>query len=163
MAEPILTAAQIEARLQRLAIEIWEHNADVKQLILLGIEGQGAAVAAELASILRPRVPFPILVGTAVVDKKALIPPPIALKSIEPSSLSKGPVVLVDDVLNTGRVLSYAFAALLPFGPPKIQLAVLVARHHSLFPLKPDFVGHSLSTTLEEHIEVRLGEGAFLI
>jgi pyrimidine operon attenuation protein / uracil phosphoribosyltransferase len=70
--------------------------------------------------------------------------------------------VLVDDVLNTGRILSYAFAALLPYSPPKVEVAVLVARNHSLFPLKPDFIGHELSTTLEEHIEVRLGEGAFL-
>jgi len=163
MAEPILNAAQIKARIRRLAIEIWEHNSDAKQLILLGIEGQGAAFAAELAQVLGERVPFPVVLGTIVIDKKALIPPPITLKGVEAGSLQEGPVVLVDDVLNTGRVLSYAFAALLPYGPPRIQLAVLVARHHSLFPLKPDFVGHSLSTTLEEHIEVRLGEGAFLI
>jgi len=159
---PILTAKQCRGRIRRLAMQIWEENAEAKQLFILGIAGQGAAIAQELWAELKERAPFTLGLGTIEIDKHTAIPHMVTITGIALDQLATTPLVLVDDVLNTGRILSYAFAALLPYGPPKIEVAVLVARNHSLFPIKPDFVGHSLSTTLEEHIEVRLGEGAFL-
>lgn len=159
---PILTAEQCRGRIRRLALQIWEANADATRLNIVGIAGQGAAIAADLADELRTRVPFTLGLGTVEMEKHQNRPPQTRLIGLEASELTDAPLVLVDDVLNTGRTLAFAFASLLAYAPSRVQVAVLVARHHALYPIAPDFVGHSLSTTLEEHIEVRMGEGAFL-
>jgi pyrimidine operon attenuation protein / uracil phosphoribosyltransferase len=159
---PILTSAQCQGRIRRLAMEIWEQNADVDQLFLLGIAGQGQIIAEAIAQALHERVSFRLEIGQIAINKRAASTQDATLTGLPLAELGHTPIVLIDDVLNTGRVLAQALSALMAYGPPRVQVAVLVARNHGLFPIRPDFVGFSLSTTLEEHIEVRLDEGAFL-
>jgi pyrimidine operon attenuation protein/uracil phosphoribosyltransferase len=152
----ILDAAAALRRIRRMAYEVAEQNTGESGLVILGIEGNGTVVAAQLIRELQAIVRMPIQTGTIVINKKA----PLDAR-IEPGFDAGGKVVLlVDDVSNTGKTLLYALKPLLDFQPKKIQTLVLVERSHKLFAVQPDFVGLSVSTTLQEHISVETKEGA---
>ncbi|RYE84769.1 MAG: hypothetical protein EOO65_01680 [Methanosarcinales archaeon] len=98
---------------------------------------------------------FPVRTGTLLVNKKA----PLDARLQESLSLNNCVVLIVDDVSNTGKTLLYALRPLLEQYPKKIQTLVLVERSHKLFAVQPDFVGLSVSTTLQEHISVETADG----
>jgi len=154
----ILTAAQIDQKLKRMAFEIWEKNSREKELILIGIEETGAAVARAIMNILGEISPLKVNFFTLHINKKNPLEEDIRLSA---GPVAGKAVVLVDDVANSGKTLLYALKPLLDHEPGKIQIAVLVDRKHKNFPVTPDIVGHSVSTTLQEHIIVNYEKGKF--
>lgn len=152
----ILTAAQIEQKLKRMAFEIWEKNSGEKELCLIGIEEVGAAVAGKIKDILTDISPLKVSLSSIKINKKNPLSEDILLPAI---SFDGKVVVLIDDVANSGKTLLYAIKPLLDVAPKKIQVAVLVDRKHKNFPVIPDIIGHSVSTTLQEHIIVNFEKG----
>lgn len=152
----ILTAAQIEQKLRRMAFEIWEKNSEETEISIIGIEEVGAAVASKIQELLLEISPLKINLSSITIDKKNPLQKEITLSA---GSLTDKTVILVDDVANSGKTLLYAIKPLLAFEPRKIQIAVLVDRKHKNFPVTPDIIGHSVSTTLQEHIIVNFEQG----
>lgn len=141
-----------------MAFEVYENNAKEKLLILAGIEGQGHAFAKILAKEIKAIAGIEVHVVKVSVDKLAETQSEVAIDAT--SSFKKKVVILVDDVLNSGRTLAYAMKPFLETGVKKIEVAVLVNRSHTLFPITPTYTGYELSTTLTDHVEVKLGKDA---
>ena len=160
---PLFTAAQCQAQIARLAVQILEANYEQSALCLLGIEGQGAALAQMLSEQINKRRAAGVSVGTLHMPKHVGSLPTVTLQGLPSEVLPGSTAVLVDDVLNTGQTLAYAFTWLMGYNPANVQVAVLVGRDHRRYPIAPDFVGHRVSTTLEAHIEVVLGQGVYLV
>jgi len=146
----ILDRQQIDRKLQRMAYEIWEHNSNEQGIVLIGIESGGVAVAKSLAARLKKISPLTVDMLSLKLNKKQPLKDVIQVNA----DLSGKSVVLADDVANSGKTLLYALKPLLDQEPAKIMVAVLVDRKHKSFPVTPDIVGHSISTTLQEHIVV---------
>jgi pyrimidine operon attenuation protein / uracil phosphoribosyltransferase len=151
-----ILSKEIAARkLRRMALEIMERNYDEPQLVLVGIKDNGVMIADKLANHLKEVFKGEVLVAALTIDKKR---PAEVL--IEPFiDFDNKVVVLIDDVANSGRAMLYSLKPLLNAYPKKIQTAALVARTHKSFPIALDYVGLSISTTLDEHIYVEVQEG----
>lgn len=147
----ILTAAQIELKLKRMAYEIWEKNSEEKEIIVVGVEHGGAVVARNIAAILKNISNLKVKFFGLSINKKEPLTEDILMDA---GQLNGKIVVLIDDVANSGKTLLYAIKPLLDYTPRSIQIAVLVDRKHKSFPVTPDFIGHSVSTTLQDHIIV---------
>jgi len=159
----ILDEAVAEKKLCRMALEILENNADEKELVFAGIRESGSVVAKriqEIISELSPAIKTVLL--TIILDKRE--PKEITLD--HKMDFNGKVIIMVDDVANSGKTLLYALKPFLEYQPRKIQTLVLVERSHNSFPVRPDYVGVSISTTLQEHIFVEVdGEkvlGAYL-
>lgn len=157
----ILTDADIRRRLTRLAWQLREANFDAPALHLVGIDGGGGYRLAELLTAeLATAAPNVLLHLTRLTLDKAdpLRGAPIALAPpIE--AFGPAPVVLVDDVLNSGRTLAYALAEVLRRGAARVQTVLLVDRQHPAFPVAATFSGLTLATTDAEHVRVELPAG----
>ena len=151
----ILTADQIERKLQRMARELLEVHAHAPEVVLVGIAGQGEAVAERLARILAGIAPEMRTVRmTLRLHKQDPAGKPAEFSA--PHEVLRGKaVVVVDDVLNSGRTLIHAVRHVLDAGAERITAAILVDRIHRSFPVRADVCGLSLSTTLKERIEVQ--------
>lgn len=157
-AEPllILDAAQIEQKLNRLAYQVYENNFDEKELLICGLAERGYFLAEQLYNILKDIVPFPISLHKVVLDKENLNG---GENYLSPDAKVKGKsVILCDDVLYTGRTLAYAAVPFLKGNVGKLQCLVLIHRNHLTFPVQPTYIGMSLATTLQEHVNVKFGE-----
>jgi pyrimidine operon attenuation protein / uracil phosphoribosyltransferase len=148
----ILDTLQIKQKLNRLAYQVYENNFSEKELFVVGIEGNGYFVAVRLADKLKEISPLRISVGKITLDKEQPWKGTPQTDFAE-SAFANKTIVLVDDVLNSGKTLMYAVRLFLDKPVKKINTVVLVDRSHTRFPVKADFVGLSLSTTLQEHIE----------
>ena len=158
----ILSKEVVEKKLRRMAFEILENNIDEKEIILAGIRESGSVVAKVIQKML----------GEISAIKTELIT--ITLDKNEPTNVSLNKsydfngkvIVVIDDVSNSGKTLLYALKPFIVSHPKKIQTLVLVERTHTSFPVRPDYVGLSIATTLQEHIFVEVkGEvvmGAYL-
>lgn len=146
----ILTPEIIDLKIQRMAYQIWEQNASVRHLVMVGIADNGCVLAEILATQLRNISPLTVSIIRLEMDKAN---PLNSFPKIE-EDLSGKSVILVDDVSNSGKVALYALRAITAYLPNKISIAVLVDRKHKNFPVHPNIVGHSLSTTLQENITV---------
>jgi len=153
----ILTGQQVGQKIKRMAFEVYEHNFQEKEVVFAGIDGQGYTLATLLAKQLEEISPIKARVVKVNIDKSAPLQGKIELDA-EPSSFKKKCVVVVDDVLNTGKTLAYAMKPFLDVEVKKIEVAVLINRSHSKFPIQPTYTGFGLSTTLTDHIEVILGK-----
>lgn len=151
----ILDQERIDWKLQRMAYQIWEHNSNETTITLAGIAGNGLAVAESLAERLRKISQLQVNVISIKINKKQPREDNIHMDT----DLNGSSVVLVDDVANSGKTLLYALRPLLMFDLKKIMIAVLVDRKHKSFPVYTDIVGHSVATTLQEHIEVETEDG----
>lgn len=151
----ILDENQIKQKITRLAFEIAEQNYSTDEVILLGINNNGHQFAKLVQKKLKT-----ILKVTCSVVRITLNPAKPLDYPIETSKplkdLNNKTVIIVDDVANTGRTIFYAFEPLLKMLPFKLQVLVLVDRKHKLFPIKVDYVGLSLATTMRENISVKL-------
>lgn len=166
MAEiPILTATQIQQKIRRIASQLYETNFDEKALVLAGVAGEGYELARRLADVLQQIAPFTVSLVQLNIDKTQAALPLIDLPD-PVSDYSQKVVVLIDDVLNSGRTLAFGMQPFLSVAVRKIQVAVLVNRNHPRYPIAADFIGLELATTLNEHIEVMLSdterEGVYL-
>src|SRR5438874_195291 len=159
----ILHASAIQRALTRIAHEIAERNEASADLVLVGIQRGGVHLAQRLSSILSQILGQSVPAGSLDVsmhrdDLDHRIAPPV-LPTIMPFNVTGKTVVLVDDVLFSGRTTRAALDALNDFGRPKrVQLAVLIDRGHRELPIKADFVGKNVPTSLSERINVRLQE-----
>src|SRR5882762_7328633 len=149
----ILDAPQINQKIKRMAYEIYENNFREKAVVLAGIEGQGYSFAQLLAKELASISEIQPIVVKVSLDKLAPLQSEISI-DVDGKALKKKCVILVDDVLNTGRTLAYSLKPLLNLEVKKIEVAVLVNRSHPMFPIMPAYTGLELSTTLNEHVEV---------
>ena len=155
----ILTRMQAEQKLHRMALELAEKlSGDDAPLIILGIRENGEVIAAQIAGYLKKYISNPITQLWVEMDKSH----PDTIEISEPQDFSGKHVVLVDDVTNSGRTLLYALKPLMNSYPLSIQTLVLVERMHNQFPVKADYVGLSVATTLQEHIQVEVENGEVL-
>src|SRR5216110_10249 len=161
---PIMDAEAIRRALRRIAHEIIEQNADLKSVVLAGIPLRGIEVARRLAEFIREVAEIDIETGAIDVamhrdDVGTRAELPVVRASELPLPLEGRTVVIVDDVLYTGRTIRAAMDAISSFGrPARIQLAVLIDRGHRELPIRPDYVGKNLPTATGEQIQVRLQE-----
>lgn len=151
----ILTRKQIEQKINRLAIEIVENNFDAKEIVLAGINNNGLKFAKLIEKQLQMITDRKITLVNLKLNPAAPLSAEIDL-NVESKSLKNKPVIIVDDVANTGRTIFFAFKPFLEVLPRKIEVAVLVDRKHKSFPVKVDYVGLSLATTMKDNIEVTL-------
>jgi len=165
MPEPatILNTSTLERALQRMAHEIAERNDSARDLVLIGIQRGGVFLAHRLAGLLKDILSQPIPVGSLDVsmhrdDFGNRLAPDVHPTQI-PFDITGKTVVLVDDVLFSGRTTRAALDALNDFGrPQRVQLAVLIDRGHRELPIKADFVGKNVPTSLRERVNVQLKE-----
>lgn len=152
----ILNAEQVRQKITRIACEIYENHSKEKKIIIVGISKRGFIHAKRIASELSSISNIAIELAELTMNKKDVHQPVIL--SVDASALKNKPVVLVDDVLNSGAVLMFAAKNLLDTGLQHLSTAVLVDRRHRSYPIRADFVGLTLSTTLQEHISVEFDE-----
>ena len=148
----ILSKEVAEKKLRRMAYEILENNLDEKEIILAGIRESGSVVARTLQQMLKEISTIKTELITLSLDKKqpkeVLVNPAV--------DFNNKVIIIIDDVSNSGKALLYALKPFLDFHPKKIQTLVLVERSHTSFPVRPDYVGLSIATTIQEHIYVEV-------
>lgn len=153
----ILDAVQIKQKIRRIAYEIYEHNFNEKTIVIAGIEGQGYTLAKLLIKEVESISPIKTLLVKVSLDKSAPQQTEVGL-DCNLKDLQKKCIILVDDVLNTGRTFAYGLKPFLNIEVKKIETAVLVNRSHPLFPIYPQYTGYELATTIRDHVEVVLGK-----
>ncbi len=165
MAEKIiLTPEDIRRTLARITHEIIEHNKVIEHLVLVGIHTRGVPIAKRLAANIKVFEGIEIPVGALDIslyrdDLSSLDLQPIVQRTDIPVDIDGKSIVLVDDVLYTGRSTRAAMDALIDLGRPQsVQLAVLVDRGHREMPIRPDYVGKNIPSARHEEIRVQLVE-----
>lgn len=159
-----MDGVQIHRTVTRIAHEIVERNKDVEELILVGIRNRGVPLAERIAGEIRQFEHIDVPVGALDItlyrdDLQMIARNPVIGKTEITVDINRRTVVLVDDVLFTGRTVRAALDELIDFGRPKaIQLAVLIDRGHREFPIRADFVGKNVPTANHETVEVLLEE-----
>ena len=148
----ILDSVQISQKLNRMAYQVYENNFKEKELLIVGIDGNGYKVAEKIVAILNSISSIKTKLGKIKMDKENPWSFEPKIDFTEKDFENKS-VILVDDVLNSGKTLMYAVKMFLDKPVKKINTVILVDRSHTRFPVKADFVGLTLSTTLQEHIE----------
>ncbi len=160
----LMDAVGIKRALTRIAHEIVEKNKGISNLALVGIRRRGVPLAERLAALISDFEGVQIPVGLMDInlyrdDLTTLSNQPVIHKTEVPFSVNGKKVILVDDVLYTGRTIRAALDALIDLGRPKfIQLAVLVDRGHRELPIRADFVGKNVPTSSKEVVKVKLTE-----
>jgi pyrimidine operon attenuation protein/uracil phosphoribosyltransferase len=150
----ILTQQVAEKKLRRMAYEILEHNAGETELILAGIRDNGAAIARTIQHLLQEITNGALAIRLISISLDKKQPREVSLSENLP--FDDQVIIVVDDVAMSGKTLLYAMKPFLDAHPRKIESLVLVGRTHKTFPVQPDYVGLSLSTTLQEHIYVEV-------
>jgi pyrimidine operon attenuation protein / uracil phosphoribosyltransferase len=151
----ILDHVQIAQKVRRIAYEIFEKNFEETELVLAGIQGEGYVFAQLLQEELAQIAPFKLYLVQVIFDKNSPYDNTVNFDCDEQLFENKA-IVVIDDVLNTGRTLAYSLAPFVSIPVKKIQVAVMVDRDFRRFPIKADFTGYSLATTINEHVTVRL-------
>ncbi len=163
-AVPVMDAEAMRRALRRVAHEIIERNPQLEKVVLAGIPSRGVEIARRIAAFIREIENINVQTGVIDVamhrDDVGTRPElPVVRASELPLPLEGRTVVIVDDVLYTGRTVRAAMDAISSFGrPARIQLAVLIDRGHRELPIRPDYVGKNLPTATGEQIQVRLQE-----
>jgi pyrimidine operon attenuation protein / uracil phosphoribosyltransferase len=151
----ILDRSKTLQKVKRIAFEIYENNFDEEEIILAGIAGEGFVFAQMLQKNLEEISKLKINIAKIIFDKNADFQPDITLESSVDTFRNKV-IIIIDDVLNTGRTLAFCLRPFLSIPIKKLQVAVLVDRNHPKFPMAADYVGYGLSTTISEHVKVIL-------
>lgn len=162
----ILTKAQVDVMVMRMSHQVHEVFYGFEELIIVGIEAQGLMLANQIADhLIRMKAMKPTRIGLSL-NKHQASKPEIRFSPALPN-LNGKPVLLVDDVLNSGRTLAYCLDPLLAFELPMLHVAVLVERTYRKFPVAATITGLPLGTTLEENVVVNLSEagkeGVYLV
>jgi pyrimidine operon attenuation protein / uracil phosphoribosyltransferase len=148
----ILSAEVAAKKLKRMAYEILESNFGETGFVLAGIRESGTVIAQTIQNLLVEIAGLNTELITVTLDKKN----PTEVLLSRKTDLQNKVIILIDDVSNSGKTLLYATQPFLDSQPKKIQTLVLVERSHNMFPVKPDYVGLSVATTLQEHIYVEV-------
>lgn len=148
----ILDEGTVARKLQRIAYEIIENNLDEKEIILAGVKDNGSTIARNIQQLLKAISDIRTELIEISLDKKA--PKEVTLSKY--MDFTNKVIVVVDDVANSGKTMLYAIKPFLAYLPKKIQTLALVERTHKIYPVTSDYVGLSVSTTLQEHIFVEV-------
>jgi pyrimidine operon attenuation protein/uracil phosphoribosyltransferase len=162
----VMDADRMSRAITRMAHEIVERNRGLDELALVGIRTRGVPLARRLARALKeingdeePTGALDITLYRDDLMRNPVGPQPVVRRTEIPFSIDDRKILLVDDVLYTGRTIRAALDALIDFGRPRgIQLIVLVDRGHRELPIKPDYVGKNVPTSLKQSVQVRLQE-----
>src|SRR5437016_3290969 len=160
---PIMDAEAVRRALRRIAHEIIEQNADLKSVVLAGIPLRGIEIARRLSEFIREVAKIDTETGTIDVamhrdDVGTRAELPVVHASKLPLPLEHRTIIIVDDVLFTGRTARAALDAINSFGrPARIQLAALIDRGHRELPIRADYVGKNLPTSMNEKVQVHIG------
>ncbi|MBC7744180.1 MAG: phosphoribosyltransferase [Flavobacterium sp.] len=150
----ILNKKQISQKIDRMAYQVLEDNLNETEIVIAGIVETGYTIAIRLKTVLEKISQIKIILMKIELDKTSK-----HLKAntdIEIDSVKNKVIILVDDVLNSGRTLAYGLGIFLDVPLKKLRTLVLVDRNHRIFPVSPDFTGLELATVLKEHVEVVL-------
>lgn len=150
----ILDKATADQKLHRLALEVAEQVDKSEELIIIGIKTSGLVIGEKIGEIVKQYIPS-VKVISATLDKRT----PKDINLSEEIDFDGKSILITDDVSNSGKTMLYALKPLLAFHPKRIQTLVLVERMHKSFPVKPDYVGSSIATTLQDHIYVEVENG----
>ena len=153
--QEILSHIKIEQKINRIAHQLLENTIGQETVFILGIEGNGFYFAEKLAEVMRLHSSEKIQVIKITINKEEPWNNEINL-SCNQEELKNHFIILVDDVINSGKTMQYALTEILKFPTKSIKTATLVDRKHRRFPIKADFVGMSLSTTLKDRVEIDL-------
>jgi len=162
----VMDADRVSRSLTRIAHEILERNRGVENLALVGIRARGVPIAERLAAALKGLTGIDVPTGALDITlyrddlmRHAVGPQPVIRRTEIPFSIDDRLILLVDDVLYTGRTIRAALDALIDFGRPKaIQLVALVDRGHRELPIRADYVGRNIPTSQQQSVQVRLVE-----
>ena len=162
-ASKILDKKELQQKVNRLAWQVYERNYTQKEIVIVGIEKRGVVLSKRLANVISDISDLKVSSATISLDKDNPYSSEIIF-SLDSKKIENKVVILVDDVLNSGKTLMYATKEFLSVPIQKLSTLVLVNRNHNRFPIKADYEGMSLSTTLQEHINVIFGkeEGVYL-
>jgi pyrimidine operon attenuation protein/uracil phosphoribosyltransferase len=153
----ILDNDAIKQKTIRIAYQLVEDNYDEKEIYMIGVYPNGYEYARKLKKEIENIGSCSVKLLMLKINKQKPLETDIELE-LGKNTLDNKTVILVDDVANTGKTLYYALKPVMQYTPRKVQAAVLVDRLHKLFPVSADFVGLSLSTTMQEHISVEFDE-----
>lgn len=148
----ILDKKQIQQKINRIAYQILEDNLNEKEIVLAGIWDRGYKLAVRLKKVLTKISDLKITMLKVELDRVAS--KLIASTDLDESHWKNKVIILVDDVLNSGKTLAYGLGVFLNTPHKKIRTVVLVDRSHKIFPIATDFVGLQLATVLKEHVDV---------
>jgi len=148
----ILDKTQISHKLKRIAYQIYESNTNEEEIVIAGIYENGYILAKKLKTIVESISPIKVSLCKVLIDKKK--PTNTIETSIKQKDFTNKSIVLVDDVLHSGTTLIYGVKHFLEVPLKKIKTVVLVDRNHKNFPIKADFKGISLSTSINENVAV---------
>lgn len=156
--QEILDNTQIEQKINRLAHQLLENSFEEGTIFMGGIHGNGYALAKKVAAIITDNSELNVELFEITMNKSEPWSSEINL-SIPRKNMENGFIVLVDDVVNSGKTLQYALVEILQFPTKAIKTMTLVDRKHRRFPIKANYVGLSLSTTLMNRVDVEFKEG----
>ena len=148
----ILDKKQIDHKIRRIAYQIYENNVSEKEVIIAGIFENGFLFAQKIKTVLEKIAPIKVTMCKVIIDKK--IPTNPIKTSLNPEEYKNKSLVLVDDVLHSGTTLIYGIKQFLGVPLKRFNTVVLVDRNHKKYPVKADFKGISLSTSINENISV---------
>lgn len=154
MQNQILTHQQIQHKIRRIAYQIYEANVEEKEIIIAGIDGGGLQFAKKIQQVLQTITDAEVKLCKVQMDKTNPVKSGVNTSIAEKDYKDKS-VVLVDDVLNSGTTLIYGVHHFLKVPLKQLKTAVLVNRNHKKYPVKADYKGISLSTSLQEHVHVK--------
>ena len=152
----ILTHDQIQHKIKRIAYQIYETNVNEKEIVIAGITTNGFIFAERLQKIIHEISDINVILCEVTMNKKT--PHKTVTTTIAPEVYQNKALILTDDVLNSGTALAYGVKHFLEVPLVRFKIAVLVNRNHKKYPIKADFKGISLSTSLHEHIRVTFGD-----
>ena len=153
MEHQILSHQQIQHKIRRIAYQIYEANVEEKKLIIAGIDGGGLQFAKKIQAVLKKITKAQVVLCKVMMNKRDPLESGVTT-SLSEEEYKDSSVVLVDDVLNSGTTLIYGVHHFLRTPLKQLKTAVLVNRNHKKYPVKADYKGISLSTSLQEHIHV---------
>ena len=151
MSNVILNSNQISQKIKRLSYELYENNLEEKKVILFGINSNGNILSNRIKKNLDNLFPVNIESYNLKIDVNNST---LNKLDLERDSLNGKVVIIVDDVLNSGKTIAYSINLILPFYPKKIEVAVLVDRSHKKFPILAKYSGVKLNTTINEHVKI---------
>jgi pyrimidine operon attenuation protein/uracil phosphoribosyltransferase len=157
--QEILSSREIQQKTERLAHQLIENTFEQEQIFIGGIAGNGSILAENLAAIIRKQGDTKVHVFEIRVNKDEPWSEKIELTASK-EDLKNSYIILVDDVVNSGKTMQYALLEILQFPTKAIKTVTMVDRKHRRFPIKANFVGLSLSTTLKDRVAVDLTSGS---
>ena len=151
----ILTNFDIEKKIERISLQILESNSEEKKIIFFGISDNGILIAKKIINLINKNSNLDVELFKASIKKSEKTS---SIEYDKPFDINNIPILIVDDISQSGKTLQFVISDLFKFNPRKIQTIVIVNRDQTLFPVKIDFSGMNLSTSVNEHVDVKVNK-----